>query len=286
MSAASNVFAIPELLEHILSELPPLDIIRYKRVCKSWKQLISDSPLLQYRTWMRNDYVETVAPDDLIPELHWQMPEYKEIKADKSKEADYHRRRYIYNVSRHLNPIVVSRIMKNMPQDPRFSFDPEPRNEGESYGGYFNLRPVLLRDLVQWYEKNKDTEDNWGHMPLYRPESQKIRWSVPCSDDAGIPFELQAKAGSLGLTMKDLMDNVGSLWWRWKESEVQIHYLSHDAGYCDFDQGFPERCLDSDDEEEEEVDEDDEDYCGKEEKLGVKRTVEEHLEQCVKKASD
>ena len=189
--------------------------------------------------------------------------------------------------------------MKDLPQDPRYSFDRrDARGEW-----YLNFRPVLLRDLVQWKEKHKDSEDCWGKLSLYRPDARKINWEVPCSDDSGIPFELEAvyegednekripqnqkvvekkKGENLALTMSDLMGELDALWFRWQDSERETHYLSHDAGDCDLDQGFPEYCLESSDEED---DDGDEDGCRRE-RMGTRMTREEHLEQCIRNASE
>ena len=69
--AASMVLSINELLEQILSELPPPDIFRYQRVNKTWYNLITKSQLLQYKSWLRDDYPDAahhVRVDDLILE--------------------------------------------------------------------------------------------------------------------------------------------------------------------------------------------------------------------------
>ncbi|KAH7387006.1 hypothetical protein DE146DRAFT_759405 [Phaeosphaeria sp. MPI-PUGE-AT-0046c] len=161
--SASAVFSVIEILQQILCELPPLDIIRCQRMNSIWKQLIADSPLLQYQAWLRDDVSD---------------PAY--------------RVRYISTISTHLHPIVVANIMKHLPKDPRFSFDPLNNMDLDGFGGYFNMSPVHLRDLMQWYERNKATEHIWGDMSLYRPEACRVCWEMPDSEGAGIPVRLEA----------------------------------------------------------------------------------------------
>ncbi|KAF2638702.1 hypothetical protein P280DRAFT_520148 [Massarina eburnea CBS 473.64] len=104
MSAVSEVLGVTELFEQILSELPPLDIIRYQRVSRTWQNLIVESPLLQYKTWQRKDHSNPVKADDLIPDL-----ERKDfLRFDSEERKEYELPRFIYNVSKHLHPILVS----------------------------------------------------------------------------------------------------------------------------------------------------------------------------------
>lgn len=285
--SASHVFSIIEILQQILCELPPLDIIRCQRVNSTWKQLISDSPLLQYQAWLRNDCSDPayrIRADDFDPSVR-----------KPKEEVDYNTRRYLSNVSRHLHPVILVNVMKHLPKDPRYSFDPVPRSKKDGFGGYFNLRPVLLRDLMQWYERNKATEHIWGGMSLYRPDARKVDWSMPDSEDAGITVQLKAVARKDGdptfagfhgwyfdvikepgqplvLTLGDLMKKLDWAWTRWMDSEHEVHYLSHDGEGCNFDRGIPgQGCL-----------EEAEEYRT----FGTKLTMEEHIEQAIAKASE
>ncbi len=124
---------------------------------------------------------------------------------------------------------------------------------------------------------------------------------MPCTDDSGIPFELDSswydnddddaranglnrddddgasntpKKGLRGLILRDLFGELENLWDTWIDSEREIHYISHDGGVCDYEQGFPDHCLDSDDE------------GSASEKAGVKMTREEHLDDVVERASE
>jgi hypothetical protein len=306
-SAVSNVLGIPELLRQILSSLPPLDIVRIQLVCRTWHNLISTSPLLQYRSWLSSSYPgpERVTFADTIPELTWEQKsslfwsEYEEMM---DKQTEYEVNRFLHNVSTHLNPVLVHIIMKHVPNNPTYCFEMKPP-EHEGALSYFSFRPDILRDCVKWYEHHKDSQEHWGGMSLYRPDLKSVQWEIPCSDDSGIPVHMGAADGAERLTLKDLMTDVDRLWYRWKDSERETHYLSHDAGECDLDMGFPEHCLESSDEEEDEgenedkdEDEDDDDDDDEEEeeeeeeggmklmKMGVKMSVEEHLEQAIQRA--
>jgi hypothetical protein len=314
MSAASTVFSIAELLQQILSELPPLDIIRCQRVDSTWKKLIVGSPLLQYKAWLHNDFPDPahyIRADDLLPE-------YRDLDGDKEedyktkcdKEGSYERKRYNYNVSKHLNPIVVAMIMQHPPDSPSNSFDPLKKMDEDGFGGYFSFRPILLRDLMQWYERNKTTEHIWGQMSLYRPDARRIDWSLPLTSCAGLRLEIEAvrtedpnaevystdfggievrvnkKPGEpLVLKLSDLMGLLDVTWKRWIESEHEEHYLSHDGAGCDFDMGIPgHECLESDEEEDgEDGEEGEEEEKG--ETFGCKMSMESHIDWAVISAS-
>ena len=47
MSATTKVLRIPELLEHILLQLPPKNVLLAHRVSKRWRKVIKKSPKLQ-----------------------------------------------------------------------------------------------------------------------------------------------------------------------------------------------------------------------------------------------
>jgi hypothetical protein len=316
MSATSTVLGLPETLQQILSELPPFDIIRCQRVNRTWHRYITDSPLLQYKAWLRNDYpdpIHHVKPDDLM------------VEDDSSATKDYETKRYLYNIAKHLNPVIVARIMEDVPRDPRFSFEPDKDIETHGFGGYFNFRPVLLQALVRWYNANKTSESKWSHLSLFRPEARRIAWEVPSSDDSSSPFRLEAKLNDdldakrhkkdymghdyvvnkrpgepLFLTLDDLLANVEHLWEHWLDSERETHYLSHDSGGCDSYLGLPDSCISSNSDEENDEDEDEEmeEFGGKDKGCesdleSVKKLKRDRLEWkeeyyidcCVRKAS-
>jgi hypothetical protein len=289
MSAEPDIFSIVEILQAVLSELPPLDIIRCQRVNSTWKRVITDSPLLQFKAWLRNDYPDPshrIRADDLMPPNRH------------TTEEGYHTKRYNYNVSKHLHPLVVARIMEHPPDDPRFEFDPLQNMQEDDFGGYLNLRPVLLRDLMRWYERNKATEHIWGSMSLYRPDARKVCWEIPITGGAGIPVDFEAVSvtaevysclytgyrwevnkapgQALVLTVGDLMKKLDYAWNEWLDSEREEHYLSHDGQGCDFDKGIPgERCLDRDDDKK----------SSSRPTFGEKMTMEEHIERAMTEAS-
>ena len=158
MSAASTVFEIAELLQQIISELPPLDIIQYQRVNHTWQKLITGSPILQYKAWLRNDYpdpTQHASPDDLVPELSLSDPNYR---YGSDAAAKYNHKRFLYNITKHLNPIIVTNILQDPPDDCRYCFDPIKNMATWGFGGYMSFRPVLLRALRQWYSAHKDSE--------------------------------------------------------------------------------------------------------------------------------
>lgn len=189
---------------------------------------------------------------------------------DESEFKSFH-----YNISKHLNPIVVARIMQNPPHNPGFCFSPLEYEDKDGFGGYLHFSPVLMRDLIEWYEKFKSSEHQWGRMSLYRPSARKISWQTPTSGGAGIDFHLQSSAsddlepGSHAtgdvfhvtqddkpirkppfLTLSDLMGSLDHAWDEWIDAEYEEHYLSHDGEGCDFDMGIPPpRCLMSNNED-------------------------------------
>ncbi|KAJ4286977.1 hypothetical protein N0V90_012858 [Kalmusia sp. IMI 367209] len=229
MSAMAAVISIPELLQQILSELPPLDIIRYQRVSRTWKELISSSPLLQYKAWLRHDFPGIVSMDpfaDVLPES-WELRSlYLYCSEDEQARSA---RRFIRNISQHLNPVLVARTMQDFPDDTR-----------HMYGGeYLSFRPVLIQSLMNWHEANKDSKATWADMPLCRPETDVVRWETNVEDEAGVPFTLQARypddpeaqsnsgefvakkqsGEPLLLTLGDLLEHLPSQWERWIDWE-------------------------------------------------------------------
>lgn len=55
VKAPSTVVAIPQLLEQILVDLDTTDIIRLRRVNRSFKDTIDDNPAMQQKTFIRKD---------------------------------------------------------------------------------------------------------------------------------------------------------------------------------------------------------------------------------------
>jgi hypothetical protein len=285
MSAASAVLSIAEILEQIISELPPFDIIRCQRVNSTLKKLITSSPLLQYKAWLRNDYPDSahhVRAEDLMPKF---------CPCSIKKGVEYGNQRFLYNISKHLHPIVVARIMQHPPDDARYQFEPiagglNAGMDTDGFGGYLHFRPILIRDPRHWYEKNKSTEHIWGQISLYRPDARKITWQTGNSGGAGIHFTREAvrighphsrshdcivkKAEQpLILTLGDLMNGLDSAWKNWIESEEDEHYFSHDGAGCDLDQGIPGKgCLESAKMEENPT-------------FETMMTMEEHIEQAI-----
>lgn len=75
------------------------------------------------------------------------------------------------------------------------------------------------------------------------------------------------------------MRNLDYAWSQWMDSERENHYLSHDTGVCDLNQGIPgEYWLGSEDE--------DEDNGGKRiAACRTKLTMAEHIQQAIEAAS-
>ena len=303
MTAASTTFSIAEILQLILSELPPLDIIKCRRINSSWKRLIDDSPLLQYRSWLRNDYpdpAQHVSAYDLKSAPSIGDPGYDEEEESNSS--------FYYNVSKHLNPVIVACIEEINPTSLDYWFDPTKNMETDGFGGYMHFPPTLLHALMQWRDRNASSQHVWGSMSLYRPNARKMCWEIPTSGGAGIPFHMEAvpkddpNAGTyshcyaandvsvnkiagqpLFLTLGDLVGRLDMEWHRWIDSEQEEHYCGHDGGVCDLEEGIPgDGCLESDNEEDDGDDED----CGKMETSGRKMTMEEHIERAMEAASE
>ncbi len=299
MSSAVKALAIPELLEKILAHLPPLNIIRCQCVNHTWKTVIADSPLLQYKTWQRRTYKAYVDPR-VMPNI------------DDSDDEDLWKKRYLRDINAHLHPLVTSIIMKHLPSDflwQRFKLEKVAvKDEGgeASYKSYHEFNPDLLQGMVQWYEQNKATISKWGHMPLCRPGIYKLESEISSSDDAGTPFSLEAGSEhdsgadetnvnhtgadneSPVIRLGEFFRAITGLWESWLDWEREVHWLGHDGGYCDYDQGLPDQCLDSsddDDENDEEEEKDSDEEASKDWKKGTKMTLEEHIDDLVYRAS-
>ena len=66
--AAQKVFEVTELLEYILSYVPPRDLLLSQRACKKFKDAIAESPLLQRTLFMRAPQAPT--PNLTLPTLN------------------------------------------------------------------------------------------------------------------------------------------------------------------------------------------------------------------------
>ncbi|KAK3723977.1 hypothetical protein LTR37_001461 [Vermiconidia calcicola] len=93
MAAAQSVFALPELLEHILSFLPEADLLlKAPSTCRYWKGVIDVSPILQMKLF-------------LTAEVGTEVPEYGFNSIfffgyDQSNEPDFLRMGFRYDVSK------------------------------------------------------------------------------------------------------------------------------------------------------------------------------------------
>ena len=57
-SATNTALGITELLEAILEEVPPKDLLRCQRVCRTWKDTIDGSTKLQEALFFKAKSVE------------------------------------------------------------------------------------------------------------------------------------------------------------------------------------------------------------------------------------
>lgn len=314
MSATSAALSVIEILEQILSRLPPLDIIRCKQVDRTWCALITHSPLLQYKSWLRND-----CPDPTRrTKATYPLSDF--FKPDKDGT------RYTYLISKHLHPIFAAAALENSLSEYRRTYSFELFKPDGSLD-YFTLRPVVMRPLLKWYAANKHTENAWGHMALFRPHAESLNWETSMTDGAGVPFHLNVESCRRPnffspadekpeeqppfLTLSDLFRVLGRHWRNWVDAENETHYLSHDGEGCDVDEGMPgDLCLkryyriggyeDSDedtedDEDDEEEKSEHEDYVEDEEVKTLKEKMsdselldhfrEEYLCRCMEDAS-
>jgi hypothetical protein len=225
---------------------------------------------------------------------------FGDMEGYEKRRREHEMKRFIYDVSTHLNPIVVARIMQNLPEDPQYQIDDDLN---------LSLRAVLIRDLRQWYVRNRSSEHIWGNMSLYRPETRRIEWEISTSGDAGVSFHIEVAREEdfrgwtghsstrtqikkdlgqpLVFTLSDLMGKLDQAWEAWIDAETDEHYLSHDGAGCDFDLGIPGTgCLDppkDEDEDSEEEEGEEEEY--ESETFGCRMTMEKHIERAMWAAS-
>lgn len=63
--AVGRVLGITELLDHILTHLPPLDLLRMKGISKEWQSIIQRSDTMQRKLFLKAEASERVTwPDD------------------------------------------------------------------------------------------------------------------------------------------------------------------------------------------------------------------------------
>lgn len=277
--AASSVLGIAELLEQILSELPPPDIFRCQRVNKNWYELITNSPLLQYKSWLRDDHSDPahhVRANDLILDAEIDAEDYgSDYDSHLDAEVDNCDKCYGYNISRHLHPVVAACFMEYPSTEIEDSFliNPDENMKGE-FWARLPMNSVILRALIDWYQKNKDSEHIWGHISLCRPSVHKVKWELLNSDGSGISTDLEARytenmkpegyssysstvdkepGTPLVLTVSDILKKLGGEWEAWLDGEHENHFFSHDGEGCNLSVGVPpERCLRGDNKSESE----------------------------------
>lgn len=68
MGSTRQVFALPELLENILQNLPIRDLLLSQRVCQIFRNVIKRSPRLQRKLFFRADIYQE---GDVLRELEW-----------------------------------------------------------------------------------------------------------------------------------------------------------------------------------------------------------------------
>ncbi|OAF98537.1 uncharacterized protein CC84DRAFT_1223714 [Paraphaeosphaeria sporulosa] len=146
MSASSTVFGIPELLQQIASESPPLDLIHYHRVSRwqnSSRTLRSCSTSLDRKTLTYS--VPRVKVDDLMPEVDFWNPA---CPSNPEAETAYQTKRYLCNIVKHLNLIIAASILEDVSKDPRYSFDPM---QNMDYGGFRGVY-AKFEAVLRWGE--------------------------------------------------------------------------------------------------------------------------------------
>ncbi|KAH9884752.1 hypothetical protein F4778DRAFT_762483 [Xylariomycetidae sp. FL2044] len=305
-SAAAKVLAITELLELILSELPPLALIRSQAVCRTWQQLIANSPMLEYAMWMtfETDYPHPASDDDLIPPLKL-TPEQEDRSSaafvdDDARQA-YDRKRYISNISRHLNPIIVQIVLKHLPEHTHVEFDWKHSVGLKMMANRFHLHADVLYGLIDWSLEHQGSINHWRHMSLMSPFTGAIDWTMNNTiRRQGQGRRIQYSFTHHVLTLDDLMF---ALYWaceRWEHQESVIHWQGHTEGYCDLDRGYPKDCCEEELVEEFTEHHEEEDpylfdtyaYKGIQgvdrhghKRVGKRMTRKEHLHQCIRIAS-
>ena len=151
MCAQDRVMRVAELLELILSNLPSTDIFRYQRVSKAWHQLITQSPLLQYKSWLRDDCTGSahhVQFNDPIPEL-----ERNYYKSDGETDREERLKVFDDHMTRHLHP-VAARIVQHRSRYPHGSVIIDPNQDPkEEVQASLPMEPQILRALMNWYKE-------------------------------------------------------------------------------------------------------------------------------------
>ena len=129
MTAASPVFAIPELLENILLRAPERDILLAQRVNTFFRDIITTSSHLQRKLFFIAD---TVLEDGQVSELTWN-PIFEVFKPGKGKtyptprlstSIETYTSHYQRQVANGDNMMSLSEFVRD-PQFPRFSFTDE-----------------------------------------------------------------------------------------------------------------------------------------------------------------
>ncbi|KAF2271149.1 hypothetical protein CC78DRAFT_573526 [Lojkania enalia] len=164
-SATTLTLSITELLEHILSFLPPLNIYACNPISRAFHACIQQSPLLRHLTW---------------------RPPLRPLK--RTQLLTSHGPPFPYYIPQshlpnHLNPIIVLHIERYLSSVPAPGGPAPIFNISSDGEALFTMGEQLLMVVLAWGASRERWKDHWAYMPVCRPGVQKMRILCCCWDE-------------------------------------------------------------------------------------------------------
>ncbi|KAF2246175.1 hypothetical protein BU26DRAFT_63706 [Trematosphaeria pertusa] len=169
-SATSRAVATPELLELILSHLPPGDVLLAQRISKSWQTLISNSPTLQTLLYFRPPSLASTTLTQLNPLLTIAFPFLftPSLSLRPSETADW--------------DLSFGNLSETADWDLSFGHLSDPPSPGPSMrtaGAAGSAGPAKAFKYSGWVvrpEAWRRKEASWRGMFISKPPVAKVRW--------------------------------------------------------------------------------------------------------------
>jgi hypothetical protein len=130
-----TVFALPELFEAILLELPWKDILKVTGVCKHWNTTIKKSPQIRKKLHAPTKSADAAKPHDLAVGLPYQVPVYS-----------HHIKLNPYLSARSLAPGITSATLANNPIQGLDKLIFQLKSEMPAITGYSSCLAMHLTD--------------------------------------------------------------------------------------------------------------------------------------------
>lgn len=164
--AGRNVFAIPELLEAILAELPPVDLLHMQSVCRRWRQVLVACPYFRRKMFLRAvttlEQLQEVQ-GDTITVAYDHIPSRPIQFYVAEEQSKVHNDRIPISARLYLNAIKTN---------PMFPGNAGPVTEEDSHGG--RTPPLMIFQGCNQFLSFKHEKLSYARMFITQPPCFKV----------------------------------------------------------------------------------------------------------------